>query len=481
VVAAGHPETVQAAVDVLDAGGNAFDATVAAGFAAAVTEPGLTSLGGGGFLLAHTSDGSEILFDFFVDTPGRGRSLDDLEPHFTPITVRFKGADQVFHAGYGSVAVPGCLAGYLHVHGRLGRLDRDVITAPARRLADEGVLINEQQAQICRLLRGIFTLTEEGRSVFCPDGHFPDEGDVLEYPTLASFLADVGAGQLTGFDDPTLAGAIEAQMTDHAGLLTAADLAAYRVVEREPLELGYRGTRIVTNGPPSFGGSIVGRGLATLEDLAFGELDRPRQAVALAGVLRAMSDDHGAGARLRARQGTTHISVADGEGNVAAMTTSNGSCSGVFAPATGVQLNNIMGEDDLHPGGFHSTRPGERVGSMMAPTLLQAPDGRLIALGSGGSERIRSAITQIVVNVVDHRMALDAAVEAPRLHWDGSTLQVEPGFGPAVDAALAEWGPVNAWTDRDLYFGGAHTVSTAGEAAGDPRRGGSTAVLFGGR
>ena len=118
-VAAGHPETAGAAATILRAGGNAYDAVVAAGFAAAVAEPGLSSLGGGGFLLASPATGAATLFDFFVDTPGRGHTPSELEPHFTPVTIRFSGAEQVFHAGYGSVATPGCLAGYLHVHRRL--------------------------------------------------------------------------------------------------------------------------------------------------------------------------------------------------------------------------------------------------------------------------------------------------------------------------------------------------------------------------
>lgn len=476
MVAAGHPETVQAAVDVLDAGGNAYDATVAAGFAGAAAEPGLTSLGGGGFLLARTAEGEETLFDFFVDTPGRGLARDDLQPHFTPVTVRFKGADQVFHAGYGSVAVPGCLPGYLHVHRRLGRLELARVVAPAVRLASEGVVLNEQQAEIFDLLEGIFLLSAQGRAVFCRGEELLRRGDLVRNPDLASFLEEIGRGRSRGFPDPEIASSLARAMAEGDGLVTEADLAAYRVMEREPLVFGYRGARIATNPPPSFGGELVAHALERLGPQPPHPFGSTSEALRLARVLQAMSDDRAGDGRPRARQGTTHVSVADAEGNVAAMTTSNGSCSGVFVPGTGVQLNNIMGEEDLHPEGFHSAPPGERVGSMMAPTIIEHA-GRVMALGSGGSERIRSALLQVLVQLIDHDRSLQRAVSAPRMHWDGSRLQIEPGFAREVVRALAGTLPVNEWSVPNLYFGGAHAVSTRGEVAGDPRRGGSCAVL----
>ncbi len=490
VVAAGHPETVRAAVETLEAGGNAYDAVVAAGMAASVAEPGLTSLGGGGFLLASTVAGEEVVFDFFVDTPGRELPSGEIEPHFTPVTVSFKGADQVFHAGYGSVAVPGCLVGYLHIHRRLGCLPLDRVVAPALRLADEGVVVSPLQAEIFGLLAGIFTLTDEGRRVFCRDGRLLGEGDTFRNPELAQLFAGVGSGRIRGFADPPVGDAIDDDMAGNSGLLTKADLVAYRVVEREPLVASYRGARVVTNPPPSFGGGLVARALGLLEEGAPGSFADPGQVGRIATALRSISEDHAGGhppagvetppgveRRARSSKGTTHISIADSEGNVAAMTTSNGSCSGVFAPGTGVQLNNIMGEEDLHPDGFHSAPAGVRVGSMMAPTIIHSPDGRVIALGSGGSERIRSTLTQVVVNILDHGFSLEQAVEAPRLHWERGTLQVEGGYAEPSVSALASSMAVNVWEGRNLYFGGAHAVSTAGEAAGDARRGGSTAVL----
>jgi gamma-glutamyltranspeptidase/glutathione hydrolase len=474
VVAAGHPATVEAACDLLRAGGNAFDAVVAGAFAASVAEPGLTSLGGGGFLLARTSSGDEVLFDFFVDTPGRGRSVGELTPHFTPVTIRFQGADQVFNVGYGSVAVPGCLSGYLHAHARLGRLPLDRVVAPAVALAVGGVALIEQQAELFGLLEPIFTLTDTGREVFCDGGSVLGTGQTFTNPLLAEFL---GSLPDAGFAAPELAARIERTMVDHHGLLTADDLEHYQVVEREPLVIHHRGTRIVTNPEPSFGGTLIAEALTLL-----GGAGTPprRNSADHVGLLADVFDDvarHHVQRGPQSTRGTTHVSVCDDEGNLAAMTTSNGSGSGVFVPGTGVMLNNMMGEGDLHPAGFHSVPPGLRVGSMMAPTLVLPSTGAPVALGSGGSQRIRSAITQVLVNLIDYGMALGPAVDAPRIHWDGEVLQVEPGFDEQVLAAIAAMRAVNVWERQNLYFGGTHLASPNGEAAGDPRRGGCTAVV----
>jgi gamma-glutamyltranspeptidase/glutathione hydrolase len=180
--------------------------------------------------------------------------------------------------------------------------------------------------------------------------------------------------------------------------------------------------------------------------------------------------------RLRSARGTTHVSVGDGEGNVASMTTSNGESSGYLVPGTGVMLNNMLGEDDLHPGGFHAAPPGERVSSMMCPTLLLRDGEVVLALGSGGSKRIRTALAQVISNVVDFGMDPREAVEAPRVHWDGEQVQAEPGFPEVALKSLVERWSVNRWDERNVYFGGVHAVAPGREGAGDPRRGGSVVV-----
>jgi gamma-glutamyltranspeptidase/glutathione hydrolase len=456
VVASGHPLVSEAAAELMRAGGNAFDAAVAAGFASAVAEPMLTSLGGGGFLLARCAAGEELLFDFFVDTPGRERSAGELAPHFVPVTVHFPSSDQVFNVGLGSVAVPGTLAGLLHVHRRLGCCPLREVLAPAVRLAREGVPLNHHQAYFLRLLTPIATMSEAGRALFTQEGRLLGEGERLGNDELACFLESLG---------PEGEG--------------ARDLAEYRVIERRPLVGRYRGHRLLTNPPPSFGGSLLALSLKLLDEAPLpGGTRTPEGATALLALFERVDEARREG-HVCFRRGTTHVSVSDAQGNVASMSTSNGEGSGYLVPGTGISLNNMLGEDDLHPDGFHAAPPGERVASMMSPSLL-VREGRVeLVLGSGGSKRIRSALLQVIAHVLDAGLPVDEAVEHPRLHWDGERVQLEPGFPPAVASALRRQRPVVEWTTKDVYFGGVHAVLPGRRGAGDSRRGGAAALVEG--
>jgi gamma-glutamyltranspeptidase/glutathione hydrolase len=474
VVATGHPEVSAAAAEALRAGGNAFDAALAAGFAAAVAEPMFTSLGGGGFLLARGAEGEAALFDFFVETPGQGLPARELEPHFVPVTVHFPSSQQVFHAGLGSVAVPGTLAGLLHVHARLARLPLAALVAPAVRLAREGVVLNAHQAYVQGLLEPILGLSAAGRAIYTPSGRSLREGERLVNRALADFLEDLPAHRGRDLYRGELGRAVARDMREGQGLLSETDLAAYAVVEREPLRFDYRAHRLLTNPEPSLGGPLIARTLSLLEkrEAWRGGRASPGALCALAAVMEEVE-------RLRgpAAGGTTHVSVCDAEGNAASLSLSNGEGSGYVVPGTGIMLNNMLGEDDLHPDGFHASPPGQRVGSMMSPTLVLDADGVCLALGSGGSKRIRSAIVQVLCAVLDFGAGVREAVEAPRIHWDGEVLQVEPGFEPEVLEALGRERPLNLWTERNLYFGGVHAVDPRGEGAGDPRRQGHGAVV----
>ena len=478
-VAAGSRATADAAAEVLRAGGNAVDAAVAAGFAAAVAEPGLTSLGGGGFLLTGSVAGADAVHDFFVDTPGRGGGR-DVEPRFTPVTVSFAGAEQEFHVGAGSVAVPGVLAGYLQLQRERGRLPVDLVVAPAVRLAREGVVVEPETAEVFSLLHDVFTLTPEARRVFAPDGRLPRAGDRMRLPDYAELLDVIAAGSVTSPADPPFGPAAVAAVASGGGQLTLSDLQAYRVRAREPLTLEHRGARLDTNPPPSFGGSIVVDALARLGEGGAGAMaDNPAAVVrALAAATEAQK---AAWVRRRSVRGTTHVSVVDADGGVASMTTSNGSCSGVVVPGTGVHMNNMLGESDLHPEGLGASTPGLRIGSMMAPSLLTRPDGALVVLGSGGSERIRSALVAVVSRLVDDE-PLARAVTSPRWHLgDDGVLQAEPGLTDDLLDRLAAVAPVHVWDRASLYFGGVHAVRRDADGAvtavGDPRRGGAVAVV----
>ena len=498
VVAAGHEAVTGAAATVLRAGGNAFDAAVAAGFAGAVAEQTLTSLGGGGFLLARTADGQEIFFDFFVDTPGLGLEQPLPNPHFFPVGINFGGSVQEFNIGLGSVAVPGTLKGLLHVHERLGRTPLTEVLEPAVQLA-LGHELNPFQAGFIRMLHPIMTMTETGRRLYEPDGFYLSEGDQLAIPELSDFLQQLVEDRGESFYKGDIARVIDREMREGGGLLTFEDLSSYQVIERRPLRVSYRGYTLLTGPPPSFGGPLIALSLSLLEKLKpldrwgspehllrtlamMQEVEKMREkgsfnSEALAEFLASSTRTTSVENMRMFSRGTTHVSIADSEGNIASLTCSNGEGSGYFVPGTGIMLNNMMGEDDLHPNGFHSAPPGERVGSMMSPSALLRDSELKLVFGSGGSKRIRPALTQVLTQIVDFNRDLGAAVHAPRMHWDGEVLQLEPGFEEQAVAALADRVPINIWDDQNVYFGGVHSVIPGFAGVGDSRRGGSVAVV----
>lgn len=496
IVAAGHEEVCEAAGIILKAGGNSFDAIVAAGFASTVVEPALTSLGGGGFMLGFEADSrEELFFDFFVDTPGKGHTNEELEPHFFPVTVNFSGTSQIFNVGLGSVAVPGTLRGLLHIHKRLGRMDLAEVIEPAKSLA-RGHILNEQQAHFLELLYPIMSHTRAGRDMYEPGGRYLQAGDTLANPQLVSYLDTLAYDGDAEFYRGEIAKAIVEDMDHGDGLLTLADLEGYQVHERKPLKIDYRGAQLLTAPEPSMGGTLIALSLsladrqpppayewgsATYLEKTVAHMQRVEQ-LREQGVTnpetlysyleKELPVSNPKDPRLFSR-GTTHISIADSFGNCASMTCSNGEGSGYIAPRTGIMLNNMMGEDDLHPDGFHSSPPGERVASMMSPSMFEVDQEIKLVIGSGGSKRIRTAISQVFGQVVDFQRDLQEAVDAPRLYWDEDCVQIEPGFSQDGIASLSQKEKVSLWKQKDVYFGGVHAVIPGLAGAGDPRRGGS--------
>ena len=502
VVAAGHALTAEAAGEVLRAGGNAFDAALGALCAACACEPALASFGGGGFLLALPEAGCPRLYDFFVQTPGRRLPANEVE--FEPVVVDFGPARQEFHIGRGTVAVPGVVRGFFDVHRDLCTLPATDLVAPACALLRDGVEMTALQAHFLHLLRPILCATPEGLALYSsPGGALIAEGERLRNPALAGLLELMAVEG----DDVFYRGAVARALVEdlreggHVGL---DDLAGYRTEVRAPLALDYRGVEVLTNPPPSAGGALIGFGLGLLDALPVAAAppgSGPAVAM-LADVMRATRsaraeahDGESPGSnermldpallarwrnevrgRAKAVRGTTHLGVIDVRGNLASLTLSNGEGSGRVVPGTGVVLNNMLGEEDLNPGGFHRWPPGHRMASMMAPSALRWPDGRLVATGSGGSNRIRSAVLQVIVNLVDHAMDVGAAVRAPRIHVEGPLLSVEGGHDrDAIAEALAAWPDHQVWDDRSVFFGGAHTAERRGDVlggAGDPRRDG---------
>ncbi len=501
-MAAGHALTAEAAGEVLRAGGNAFDAALAALCSACACEPALTSFGGGGFLLALPASGRPRVYDFFVQTPKRRAAAEDIE--FEPVVVDFGPARQEFHIGRGTVAVPGIVRGFFDVHRDLCTMPAADLVAPACGLLRDGVVMTALQAHFLHLVRPMLGATPESLAIYGSgrgDGKMLGEGDRLRNPDLAALLELMAIEGDDAFYHGAVARALVEDLRE-GGLIGLDDLADYRTEVRAPLALDYRGVEVLTNPPPSAGGALIGFGLGLLNALPVAPPGSGRAVATLADVMRATrfaraeahdaepagSNEHMLDPALLARwrdeirgrtqavRGTTHLGVIDRRGNLASLTLSNGEGSGRVVPGTGVVLNNMLGEEDLNPGGFHRWPPGHRMASMMAPSALRWPDGRLVATGSGGSNRIRSAVLQVIVNLVDHGMDVDSAVRAPRIHVEGPLLSVEGGHASdEIAGALAAWPEHQVWNDRSVFFGGAHTAERRDDVlggTGDPRRDG---------
>jgi len=510
VAASGHKETSNAARILLEEGGNAFDAALGAMCAACVCEPMLASLGGGGFLLAQTAAGESQVSDFFTQTPSATTGQLD----FYPIQADFGTATQEFHIGMGSIAVPGVIAGLFAVHQSNCRLPLKKIIEPAVHLAREGLRINKLQQYLNEILKEIICASPEARAFATPmfaPGRLTEIGEFIYNPDLANtFEALVDHGR-RWFYEGEPASRLVKDCEQKGGLISAADMQSYEVILRKPVTLELHGARISVNSPPSPGGCLTVFALSLLNKVRQAQhpWDSPQYALELARVMQASSlvrirhgleaglDDKTAAAIISpenlsswrqtllegglASRGTTHISVADAAGNLASLTLSNGEGSAYVLPGSGIMLNNMLGEEDLNPAGFHRMPPGIRLASMMTPTIANLADGGQIALGSGGSNRIRSAILQVLANRLEFGMSLEQAVKAPRLHLEGSHLNVENGFSSdALKALEAEWPGVEQWEGSNLFFGGVHAVEQLanGEfrAAGDPRRGGAVAI-----
>src|SRR3954469_15268393 len=503
VVAAGHPLTAEAGAEVLREGGTAVDAAVGAVLMSFVAESPLTGPGAGGFMLLHTPEGGDHLLDFFVAAPGKG--LDTLEPaELTPIDVKFaEDAIQRFNVGPSSNGVYGTTAGLAEVLRRFGTVSLADLTEKPARAAREGIEVVPMQAFLCGILHPILVSTPEAAAIYEPDGHLLRAGETICLPELGDLLDRLG-GEGPGFlYQGDVAAAVSKWVLERGGLVTAEDLASYEVVEREPARVQYHGRQVLTNPPPSSGGILIADALGILERLD-PPLDMAKVAEVIASTNRARDEEFHEGlstegyleqflakdaldnvaTEVSGRLGsTTHLAVLDEDGGCAAVTCSSGSCSGVMVPGTGVHLNNMLGEEDLNPLGYHQYEPGARVPSMMAPTVVLREGRPEVALGSAGSNRIRSAILQTILGVVDDGLPAEEAVRRPRLHVEGELVEAEPGVDPAALDRLEQSGwKVRRWSETNLYFGGVQAVardpaSGALTGGGDPRRGGVAAAV----
>ncbi len=442
-IAAGHPLTAEAGAGVLAAGGNAVDALVAAALTAFVTEGPLTGPTGGGFLLVHMGGETTMLDCFFAVPSSRLGEMEEVVIDFADAST------QTFHVGEGSVAVPGLLHGLTQTARRFGSRPWADLAEPALEIARAGVEPTAEQAFLHEILVPILQRTEAGRAVYGDAARVDTSGLV---PTLEA-IRDRGS-------------AVAAELLPEL----AADLAAYAPRELEPRRTRFRDADVLTVPSPSKGGAIVAEILHLLDTA---------EVAGLVATAAAIGRAYGGPVGPTRITGTTHISVVDAAGNAAALSSTLGSGSGVFRG--GSQLNNMLGELDVI--GEMKQAPGDRLPSMMTPTLLLDGDRPRLVVGSAGSVRLAGAIAQVAYRVVGRGLPVADAIAAPRVHVEGGVAHVEGGWADGEVGELERSGAweVVRWGGRNLFFGGVSAVETMADgslaAAGDPRRGGRGLVV----
>lgn len=457
-VAAGHPATAEAGADILDAGGTAADAAVAMVLTSCAAETLFTGLGGGGFAIHYeAATGQTRCVDFFVAVPGLGGRPPG---RGQPIEVVFVGQAIPYEIGPPTVAVPGTPAGAWHLWQRWGRLPWPEVVAPGR-AASLGSVFPTTHADLLPLVSPAFHVADGIKVYSRADGSALQGGDLIAHPAHPQAY-DLLAAEPESFYRGAYAEAVLDALGDSSAM-EARDLESYAVIETRPQRVGVHGFGVLARGNDLDG--VLDTMRAAAASMGGDPCRDPRAARALVRCLRAPDR----------RSETTNLVAADAEGNVCAVTTSMGLGSGVWVPGFGVHLNSMLGEGELVREGIAA---GSRMGSMMSPMLAVDPSGRpIVAAGAAGGSRIRSALVQTMIKMLEH-VPPQAAIEAPRLNAVPGAVRLEPGFSAQVTDALVEDGEQVVVADGlDPYFGGVSALSWLGGGA-DPRRDGQVELFL---
>lgn len=518
VVAAAHPMASEVGVQILKKGGNAVDAAVAAAFTLGVVEPNASGIGGGGFMLIYLPKlfGAKVVaIDYREMAPAKATAAMFLK--------RGEVQEDQMKVGPRSVAVPGTVAGLTLAQQKYGTMPLKEVMEPAIQFAEQGFLVTKLLNSMMAINAGKLSQFPAAARIYLNKGRPYKVRARLSQKGLAETYRLIAAQGPDVFYRGAIAEAIAKEMQRSGGLITREDLANYRAIERPPVEGNYRGYQIISMGPPSSGGAhliellnilegynITGGGLHSADSLAImaeamkkvfadrakymGDPDFVK--IPLAELL---SKEHAeklrrsiktsqsgekvmvAGFSLPESVQTTHLSIADKDGNMVALTQSIDQFfgSGVVIPGTGILLNDGMGDFNPGPGGPNSIAPGKRPLSSMSPTLVLKDGKPFLSLGIPGATRIISVLPQILMNMIDHHLTLQEAINAPRIHCVTEPLYLESRLPKEVRGALARRGyPLVLKKDFDLYFGGAQAVMVDAETgkffgAADPRRDGT--------
>ncbi len=497
MVASQHELASKIGAEIMKKGGNAVDAAIAVGLALAVVYPEAGNIGGGGFMLIRKADGTSYALDYREMAPAAANR--DIFVDKDGKLINGEGSSTI---GYRASGVPGTLAGFDLAFKKYGSGKirwRDLVE-PARALAQNGYVLSHRLAELLKAYKGNLSKYPDSNRIFLRDGKYYGEGEVFRQPDLAATLGRVqtlGAGE---FYTGKTAQLIAADMKANNGLITLDDLKNYKAKERKPLTGTYRGYPIITMPPPSSGGIVMLQVLNMLEGFDIRSMQynsAARYHLVAEAMRRAFADraefmgdpdfanvptaslidkeygrsraatidpkrasnskDIGHGTVIGGEpMETTHYTVVDPQGTVVTNTYTINDLYGsaVTAKGTGVLLNDEMDDFAARPGkpnmfGLiqgerNSVQPGKRPLSSMTPTIVLRKDGSLwFALGARGGPRIISAVTQSVINVIDHDMNIQAAIDAPRIHhqWFPDELMYEPfGMSPDTLAVLTSYG-----------------------------------------
>ncbi|MGI9329739.1 MAG: gamma-glutamyltransferase [Gammaproteobacteria bacterium] len=489
----------EAGAEIVHAGGNAVDAAIAAAAVSMNTEPGVCSLGCGGYITVRAPGEAALTYDGYVAVPGAGRLPDPQDRVAVPVHLEYGGGVDTV-VGPDTIAVPGGIALLDAASRAYGTLPWQTVLEPAVEITRRGFPLPAASFHYLEYSgEPIFGRSADGRqALHHPDGRLKAAGENIVVPHLADTLERIGRMGAADFYTGELGRAMAKFVQAQGGRLNEQDLASYAVLERPSLVTRLGDWEIATNPPPAVGGAVLSAMLNLMgqsPELAWDEaglnrLIQVQRAVLgyrrvrldlsdnLAGDAERLLTAAGAGdLRSLLESGSTcHTSAVDSNGLACSITLSAGYGSGDMPPGTGIWLNNCLGELELNKRGLEPGAPGSRLPSNMAPSTAVNSHGEVLAIGSPGADRITTALLQTLVNYFLLGMSLQEAIQHPRLHVEFNDADYRVACEEGL--AIAANQPVRHFPGQSMFFGGVGATAwhpeTGFEVAADPRRSGGT-------
>ncbi len=497
--------------EIARAGGNAVDAAIAASLVAITTEPGICSLGCGGFITIWPSQGRPVTFDGNIEMPGRGIAPERLGTGAWEVTMDYGGGVSTF-VGHGSVGTPGGLGAYDKASSSYGHLPWKELFGPALYSASQGFPLSPASHNYLQYSHDcVYGWLPQSYKPLHTNGRLKSVGDPVVVDRLAESLEAIASQGVDTFYRGDLAKLIAADSEANSGVMTAKDLAEYEVVSRTPLGFEHNGWTLATNPEPAVGGVSL---VAMLELLTHPDNALKRAKDSQEGWSKALTTliadiqhrvlmhrlrhlDYsntlaedtqalltlalsGSVPLARPAPSTVHTSAVDRNGLACSITMSSGYGAGVMPPGTGIWMNNCLGEIELNRKGLNAGPPGMRLASNMAPTTGRHSDGRVLSIGSPGADRITSALLCTLNNFMREGLSLDRSIARPRLHVEINDGDPRIAYERGLDVSDVSL-PTREFAEPSMFFGGVgatlHTPGSDLVAAADPRRSGGHCVV----